>query len=242
MQANQKLEAEAGALRALLLELLALNASEAGLPIAESRFACPEFCDKIRATLAVTDAGKEVAERITGYQEQLQLNTRLIELLRDHRTSLAAQNRVLAPTAETALHMLAKILDARTVAIDIDFYRNQYYGLKEDIAKINAHKYADLLSMAVTFNIGRPGLGPHIEVHWEGGWGISKFVDYSGHKEFWDHTAADWGGYDHRLKEHFTFPTLEAAFAYVEDHPAVLGLQLIDNAPNSVLDNAQPHR
>jgi hypothetical protein len=38
------------------------------------------------------------------------------------------------------------------------------------------------------------------------------------------------------------FSTLEAAFAYVEDHPAVLGLQPVDNAPNSVLDSIQPHR
>jgi hypothetical protein len=88
MQANQKLEAEAGALRALLQHIVEVGTGRRKRKsrlLAESRQA--------RAALAVTDAGKEVAERITGYQEQLKLNTRLIELLRDHRTSLAAQNR-----------------------------------------------------------------------------------------------------------------------------------------------------
>jgi hypothetical protein len=92
MQANQKLEAEAGALRVLLLEFLALNQSEYKT-LGDAANATEDLRRRIALSLQITDAGKEVAERITGYQEQLKLNTRLIELLRDHRTSLAAQNR-----------------------------------------------------------------------------------------------------------------------------------------------------
>jgi hypothetical protein len=235
MQANQKLEAEAGALRVLLQHIVevgtyARDLEEVLLAIAPAR-----------AALAVTDAGKEVAERITGYQEQLKLNTRLIELLRDHRTSLAAQNRVLAPGLNDALDMLRILLDARTVAVDMKGYRDRYYAVKDSVAAINAHKYADLLSMATSFQLTNDFDGPVIRKSLEGGWCIADrgihgaldvwCLDTQKFESPWPTETSRW-----------LFATLEAAFAYVEDHPAALGLQLIDNAPNSVLDSIQPHR
>lgn len=236
MQANQKLEAEAGALRASLQELI--NAMD-------GKFADPELIEKLERAhtiVKITDAGKEVAERITGYQEQLKLNTRLIELLRDHRTSLAAQSRVLAPGLNDVLDMLRILLDARTVAVDMKGYRDRYYAVKDSVAAISAHKYADLLSMATRFSLRNDGEGPYIEKSVDD-WLISRRgVGAESEDVLWDRVAEAWGIFDHRIEEHFVFPTLEAAFAYVEDHPAVLGLQLIENAPNSVLDNAQPHR
>jgi hypothetical protein len=240
MQASQKLEAEAGALRALLLEFLALNASEAGLPIAESRLASPEFCDKIRAALAVTDAGKEVAERITGYQEQLKMNTRLIELLRDHRTSLAAQNR----------HILGVINNSSGLSFASSDLEAEICGrfltaLRHRISTFSVHKYADLLRMATSFQLTDDVHGPlirksdHKSDH--GGWYIAD-RSLHGALDVWCIDTQKFESPWPTENSRWLFSTLEAAFAYVADHPAVLGLQPVDNAPNSVLDSIQPRR
>jgi hypothetical protein len=146
MQANQKLEAEAGALRVLLQQswlMPSTQSQDARRGACQSTKTC---ASRIALSLQVTDAGKEVAERITGYQEQLKLNTRLIELLRDHSN--------LAGRAESGV---GEVSTMRWMSFAFQRCSNCRRGhagyafllrAQGTVAAFNVHKYADLLSMA----------------------------------------------------------------------------------------------